>query len=200
MRKLFVLAVFSPYLLFFDAAAAEKSFAAEKSSTAEAGKVSVNVKEILTKVDKLYRADNSYARVEMKIVNPDWERTMLMDVWSLGLNKTFIRILSPAKDKDVATLRIGRDMWNYFPKIDKVMRIPPSMMMGSWMGSHFNNDDLVKGSRLSDDYNLKITFQGRRDSEDIIEITLTPKPNAPVVWGRIIATARTSDWQPLKNS
>ncbi|MCK4305000.1 MAG: outer membrane lipoprotein-sorting protein [Candidatus Eisenbacteria sp.] len=79
----------------------------------------------------------------MEIVTPHWQRTLVMKVWTEGMDKTFIRILAPRKEKGVGTLRIGNEMWNYLPKTNKVMKISPSMMMGSWMGSDFTNDDLV---------------------------------------------------------
>jgi hypothetical protein len=174
--------VFGWSLFLFNVAASEKA--------------SINVKDILIKVDKLYRADNSYARVEMKVVNPDWERTMLMDVWSIGLNKTFIRILSPAKDKDIATLRVAKDMWNYFPKIDKVMRIPPSMMMGSWMGSDFTNDDLVKESTFINDYDAVLLDPDGAD-KTLYYIKLTPKKTTASVWGKILLTVKKDTYLPV---
>ena len=76
-------------------------------------------------------------------------------------------------------------MYTYLPKTDRVIRLTSGMMMGSWMGSHFTNDDLVKESRLSEDYDPKITFKGERDGRQIIEFNLMPKPDAPVVWGKI---------------
>ena len=103
-----------------------------------------DVMTIIKKVDELYRADSSYAEMEMTIVTPNWERTLKLEAWSEGMDKTFITILEPKKDKGITTLRVDNEMWNFFPKINKVMKVPPSMMMGSWMGSDFTNDDLVK--------------------------------------------------------
>ncbi|HUU38698.1 MAG TPA: outer membrane lipoprotein-sorting protein, partial [Candidatus Desulfaltia sp.] len=92
---------------------------------------------IVRQIDALYRSDSSEALVEMEIVTPHWQRTLRMRAWSLGMDKTFIRILEPKKEEGIKTLRIGNEMWNYLPKINKVMKIPPSMMMSSWMGSDF---------------------------------------------------------------
>ena len=114
------------------------------------------IKDIIRKIDELYRAQSSYSVLEMEIVTPNWQRTIAMDAWTLGTKKTFIRITSPKKDAGVATLRIGNEMWNFLPKTNKIMKIPPSMMMSSWMGSDFTNDDLVKEFSLISDYSYKL--------------------------------------------
>lgn len=103
----------------------------------------LNVREIVKQIDELYRSESSYSELEMEIITPHWERTLKMKAWSKGMEKTFIRILAPAKEKGMVTLRIGNEMWNYLPKTNKVIKVPPSMMMSSWMGSDFTNDDLV---------------------------------------------------------
>ena len=115
-----------------------------------------DVEAIVKKMDQLYRSETSHAEIEMQITTPHWERTLAMNVWTKGMDKTFIRIMAPKKERGVATLRIGNEMWNYLPKTNKVMKIPPSMMMGSWMGSDFTNDDLVKESSMLNDYTYKL--------------------------------------------
>ena len=156
-----------------------------------------DVESIVRRIDELYRADNSYAKMEMRIVNPNWERTMTMQVWTQGMDKTLIRILSPAKDRGIATLRVDDEMWNYYPKIDKVMKVPPSMMMSSWMGSDFTNDDLVKESTLLEDYDVK-----RLEPEDAEKgfhyIEFTPKEQTPSVWARIVAKVETDPLLPVR--
>jgi Outer membrane lipoprotein-sorting protein len=141
---------------------------------------SVDVKALLQKVDDLYRSEQSYAEVQMTIVTPDWERTMEMVAWSKGTKKTFIRIISPKKDEGIATLKIENEMWNFFPKIDKIIKIPSSMMMASWMGSDFTNDDLVKEYRFSVDYDSTV-----EDQKENYLITLKPHENIATIWGRI---------------
>ena len=115
-----------------------------------------SVEELLDQMDRLYRSDSSHATIEMQIVTENWERTTIMEVWSRGMDDTLIKILSPRKDKGIKTLKHGNQMWNYFPKINKVLKVPPSMMMNSWMGSDFTNDDLVKENTLADDYLSKL--------------------------------------------
>lgn len=159
-----------------------------------------DAREILAKQDDLWRGTSSKGKITMNVKTANWKRSLTMDVYSQGKDYSLVKLLQPLKEQGTATLKIFEEIYNYLPKTDRTIKLTAAMMMGSWMGSHFNNDDLVKESRLSDDYNFKITFQGKRDSQDIVEITLTPKPNAPVVWGKIIATVRASDWQPVKNT
>ena len=143
----------------------------------------IDIKKILDNVDRLYRSEHSSGRIEMRIETPDWKRTLDINVWASGMDKTFIRILSPQKDKGVATLRIKNDMWNFFPKIDKTMKVPPSMMMGAWMGSDFTNDDLVKESTFLKDYDSSL-IQSSDTTNYSIE--LKPKERTATVWDKII--------------
>jgi len=93
-----------------------------------------SVEGLLDKVDRLYQSDSSHATMEMKIVTEKCERTTVMEVWSRGMNDTLIKILAPRKDKGLKTLKFGNQMWNYFPKINKVLKVPPSMKMNSRRG------------------------------------------------------------------
>lgn len=156
----------------------------------------VDVQTIIDSVDKLYRSSSSYADVEMAVVSKHWERTLTMQIWTEGMDKTFIHITGPKKDEGIATLRINTEMWNYFPKINKVMKVPPSMMMGSWMGSDFTNDDLVKESSLLEDYNHRL-IHPENEEIDKYYIELTPKIETPSVWGKIEITIRKKDYIPL---
>ncbi len=152
------------------------------------------VEEIVKKSDELYRSTTSYAEMEMQIETPDWKRTLRMQAWTEGMKKTFITILEPKKDAGIGTLKLDTEMWNYFPKINKVMKIPPSMMMGSWMGSDFTNDDLVKESTLFDDYTYKLVT-GPDATKYYIE--LIPKAKTASVWGRIVIVANKDDYLPV---
>jgi outer membrane lipoprotein-sorting protein len=163
-------------------------------SNLQAADSKADIKKILDSVDRLYRADRSSATVEMRIETPEWKRTLEINVWAQGLEKTFIRILSPQKDKGVATLRIQNEMWNFFPKIDKTMKVPPSMMMGSWMGSDFTNDDLVKESTLLKDYDSKLLSS----TDNNYYIELKPKENTATVWGKIVVVVKKENTQPVR--
>jgi hypothetical protein len=143
------------------------------------------VEELLDATDDVSRGASSHAVLEMYVKTANYERTMRMEAWSQGEDRSLVILREPAKDAGVATLKVDDNIWNYLPKVDRTMKIPAGMMSGSWMGSHFTNDDLVKGSRLADDYTYAIT--GRPpDSDGVYVITLVPKPDAPVVWGKVV--------------
>lgn len=157
----------------------------------------MTAKEILEKVDDLWRGESSYAEMTMDVRTEHYERSMSLKAWSLGKDYSLIAITYPPKDRGVATLKKNKDIWNYLPRVNRVIRVPSSMMMANWMGSHFTNDDLVKESRLSDDYDSEVTFEGEKDGRKVFEITLIPKPEAPVVWGRIEIMVLQEDLIPL---
>lgn len=140
------------------------------------------IDEILDSIDKLYRSKTSHTNFEMKIENENWERTLKVEMWTKGLDKTLLKINSPKKDAGISTLRVDNNMWNYFPKINKTIKVPPSMMMGSWMGSDFTNDDLVKESTFKNDYLAE--FKPYENANKYL-VVLTPMENTASVWGRV---------------
>ncbi len=146
------------------------------------------INSILRHIDDLWRGDSSYAVFKVQVKTAHYTRTMKMKGWSKGKDKSLVRITAPLKEKGTATLRSGNNIYTYLPRTDRTIRLTSGMMMGSWMGSHFTNDDLVKESRLEDDYYADISFEGIRNNRNIIEITLTPKPYAAVVWGKVALT------------
>ena len=155
-----------------------------------------DLKKIVKKIDDLYRSNSSVTTMEMEIITPHWKRTLKMNGWSMGMEHTFIRILSPKKERGIATLKKGTEMWNFLPKTDKVMKIPPSMMMGSWMGSDFTNDDLVKEFTFIQDYQYQLT-QVKNPEPGQVYVKCTPKEGLPIVWGHIIIASRDTDYMPL---
>jgi outer membrane lipoprotein-sorting protein len=153
-------------------------------------------RRIVQKIDELYRSTSSRGLMEMEITTPNWTRTLRFRFWSAGTDKTFIRVLSPEKERGMATLRIGNEMWNFLPNIDKIIKIPPSMMMGSWMGSDFTNDDLVKEYTFLADYDFALTEL--KDSEPgLVYVRCTPHPELPIVWSSVIVAVRKSDELPV---
>jgi outer membrane lipoprotein-sorting protein len=156
----------------------------------------IDVKEIIHQIDQLYRSNFSYSEVEMEIVTPHWQRTLSMQAWTQGMDQTFIRITAPDKEKGMATLRIKNEMWNYLPKTNKVIKIPPSMMMSSWMGSDFTNDDLVKEFSLYDDFSYQL-IPSSKGSEDTVLINCIPRPDLPIVWHNIVIAVRKEDHLPV---
>lgn len=156
----------------------------------------VDARAIVDRVDRLLRGNSSEGEMTMSVVTRRWTRTLTMQVWSEGTDKALIKVTAPPKEAGTVTLKTGDEIWNYLPKIDRTIRVPTSMMMASWMGSHFTNDDLVKDSRLVRDYDIAIDFSGQRDGADVWEFTLTPRPEAAVVWGRIVLQVRQGDFMP----
>jgi outer membrane lipoprotein-sorting protein len=165
---------------------------------ASSGEEVSTARQILDHVDDLFRGDSSHGRATMTITTEYWTRALELEFWSKGKERSLIRILAPEKEKGTATLKVGNDLWNYLPKVKRVVKLPSSMLSASWMGSHFTNDDLVKESRMTEDYTYEVTFAGGRDGVRIVELTCIPKPNAPVVWGKVIVRARAEDWMPLQ--
>ena len=158
----------------------------------------LNPRKILDSVDDIYRSNTSHGILTLAVTTTNWQRTLTLEQWSKGKNKHLIKVLKPKKEKDLATLRVDTNVWNYMPKVKKVVKIPSSMMSSSWMGSHFSNDDLVKQSRMVKDYDYSTSFEGIRDGIDIVEITCVPKMNAAVVWGKVEVIVYKKDFIPLR--
>lgn len=130
----------------------------------------------------------------MKVVRGNDARQMKIKLWWKERKFALLKILEPQKDKDTGNLRIGTDLWQYLPKVNRIIRIPSSMMLQSWMGSDFSNDDLVKNGSIYNDYTHKLL----KKEKEVEIIECLPKPDAPVVWGKIIVTVRIKDSAPLK--
>lgn len=158
-----------------------------------------HARQIVDEVDQLLRGNSSTGTVHMQISTENWQRDLSVHIWSLGAEHTLVRITSPQKEAGTATLKVGDNIWNYLPKINRTIKIPTSMMLDSWMGSHFTNDDLVKDSRLLRDYSLTTSFEGKRGGVEVYEMTLIPKPEAAVVWGKIVMEIRQADRMPTWN-
>jgi len=152
---------------------------------------------ILNNVDDIYRSNASHGILTLSVKTSNWQRSLTLEQWSKGNDMHLLKVLKPKKEKDLATLRVDNNVWNYMPKVKRVVKIPSSMMSSSWMGSHFTNDDLVKQSRMVIDYNFSITYEGLRDGVDIVEISCIPKKNAAVVWGKVEVIVYRNDFIPL---
>lgn len=155
-------------------------------------------REILKRVERLLWGRTVQGEYEMTIKTPRWQRALDLRIWMERPGRSFVRILSPAKEAGIGSLRIGAEMWNYLPNVERMIRIPPSMMLQPWMGSDFTNDDLVKESSILDDYTHKILGTTVVDGQDAWQVQATPKPDAPVVWGRVLYLVRKRDFMPLR--
>ena len=164
------------------------------SSTANA----IEIDELIRHIDELWRGNTSHATMTMSVKTQRYQRSMTMEAWSRGKDYSLVLIREPIKDRGIATLKVVENIWNYLPKINRVTKVPSSMMSGSWMGSHFTNDDLIKESSFQDDYTSSITFEGERNGRDIYEITSLPKMDAAVVWGKVVMLIEQDTLAPYK--
>ena len=155
-------------------------------------------RELVDRVDTLLWGKTLQGEFEMTIATPRWQRTLALRAWMERPRRSFIRILAPAKEKGIGSLRIGAEMWNYLPNIERTIKIPPSMMLQPWMGSDFTNDDLVKQSSAIDDYTQRILRTEIADGAAAYVVEARPKPDAAVVWGKILYWVRKADFIPLK--
>ena len=134
----------------------------------------------------------------MVIQRPSYTRKLSLRAWTEGNEKALVEILDPPKEAGVSSLRNGNQMWNYLSKTDQVIRVPTSLMLQSWMGSDFTNDDLMKASSLSRDYRHRILKVETQNGMKVALIECLPHPDAPVVWGKVLHWARLADNLPVK--
>jgi outer membrane lipoprotein-sorting protein len=142
--------------------------------------------EIVRRADQHLRGNTSYAEFTMKLVRPDWSREITMKSWSKGTKRALILVTAPARDKGTTFLKRDNEVWNWVPGVERVIKIPPSMMSQSWMGSDFTNDDLVRESSIVDDYTHAVAGDTTIDGRACWKILMTPKPDAAVVWGKVL--------------
>jgi outer membrane lipoprotein-sorting protein len=154
-------------------------------------------REIVEKVESLLWANTMQGEFDMRIVTPRWERTLSLRIWMDRPRRSFVRVLAPAKEAGIGSLRIGNEMWNYLPAVERTIKIPPSMMLQPWMGSDFTNDDLVKQSSAIEDYVQKMPGEESVDGQRLFKVEALPRPDAAVVWGRIVYWVRR-DFVPVR--
>jgi outer membrane lipoprotein-sorting protein len=146
----------------------------------------INIEEIVRQADEKFRGSSSKGELTMIIERPSWSREVSMKNWTLGNDYSLIFITAPAKEKGQVFLKRDKEMWNWVPNIERMIKIPPSMMMQSWMGSDFTNDDLVKESSMADDYDQKLLGEEEIEGYNCYKIELIPHDDAAVVWGKVI--------------
>lgn len=153
---------------------------------------------IIERMEQAMRGDTSYAEMVMRIERPRYTREVSMRSWLKGRDYSLILITAPARDEGTAYLMRQNDIWNYDPRIDRTTRLPPSMMAQSWMGSDFTNDDLVRDTDPVDDYDHELlrieTYEGR----ETYVIEMIPKPNTPIVWGKVRMWICTEEYLQLR--
>ncbi|WP_025536233.1 outer membrane lipoprotein-sorting protein [Vibrio parahaemolyticus] len=141
--------------------------------------------DIVQKSDQAMRGKSSYSEATMEIVRPDWTRSMTMKSWTKGTELSLVLVTAPAKDKGSASLKRHREMWNWVPSIERIIKIAPSMLSQSWMGSDFTNDDLINQSSIVVDYQHALLGNDSFEGDKVWVIEATAKPDAPVVWNKV---------------
>jgi outer membrane lipoprotein-sorting protein len=154
--------------------------------------------EIIKQADEKLKGESSYAEFRMTINRVDWNRTIEMKAWSKGDEESLILVTAPKRDKGTAFLKKDDEMWNWQPTIERVIKMPPSMMMQSWMGSDFTNDDLVQESSIVKDYTHEFVGEETIEGRLCHVIELIPKENAPVVWAKVKIWISKTDLLQLK--
>lgn len=137
-----------------------------------------------------WRGLSSYTEMSMVIHRPDWERSMTMRAWTKGDKQSLVRVIEPKKDRGNGTLTDDNNMWTYSPKVNRVIKIPSSMMGQSWMGSDFSNKDVARADDIIDQYNHALLGTEELDDITVYEIESIPHEEAAVVWGREVLTIR----------
>ena len=154
--------------------------------------------EIVKKADQKLKGTTAQGEIKMTIVRPSWTREVTMKTWSKGDDYSLTLITGPARDKGTAFLKRKKEIWNWQPTIDRVIKLPPSMMMQSWMGSDFTNDDLVKQSSIVIDYEHSLLGDEELEGRMCYKIQLIPKEESSVVWGKIILWISKKEFLELK--
>ena len=149
-----------------------------------------DAKELVRAAMDHWRGINSYSEMTMTIHRPDWERSMSMRAWSEGDKLSLVRVTAPKKDAGNGTLLKDNDMWSYSPKINRIIKIPSSMMSQGWMGSDFSNKDISKSTDILDQYDHSLISQAQEDGHTVYTIEAVPHEDAATVWGKEVLKIR----------
>ena len=142
--------------------------------------------ELVDLANKALRGDSSHGLLTMTVETPDWKRSIAVEGWNKDRTLAYIVIRAPAKDRGETTLRRRNEMWLWMPKVERVIKIPPTMMHSSWQGSDFTYEDIVKADSIAKDYTYKLLATRHEAERTVYRIECLPKPDAPVVWGKVV--------------
>ena len=158
----------------------------------------LTAEEIIHRSEENLRGGSSYSEMKMTIVRPTWSRETTMKSWAKDQDLALILVTSPARDQGIAYLKRDNDIWNWQPKIERTIKLPPSMMSQSWMGSDFTNDDLVRESSITDDYEQSLLGKEMVNDLECYKLELIPHEDAAVVWGKLIMWITTDHFMQVK--
>lgn len=170
---------------------------AAAACAAPAVQAAPSASEIVEKVETTLWGKTLQAVFEMTVTTPGWTRTLTLNVSMERPSKSFVQVTAPAKDAGILSLRLGSEMWNYMPAIERVIKIPPTMMLQPWLGSDFTNDDMVREASYVTDYTHRLVGEKVEAGVPAYELELLPKADSAVVWGRIVVLVDRTDLLPL---
>ncbi|MBF0547575.1 MAG: outer membrane lipoprotein-sorting protein [Candidatus Riflebacteria bacterium] len=179
----FTFPAFSIFLFFFQMISVPAVFC-QLPANQTSIETDEELRALIKKIETQHRGETSHSISQMNISTKEWKRTLKMENWSEGRDKFLVRILEPAKEKGTCTLKVNSDIWNFLPKIDRLMKIPSSLMGDKWMGSHFTNDDLVKEDKIDILYDFRL----EKKDEKFLFVQAIPKSGVAVVWGKLLYT------------
>ncbi|MFN9111554.1 MAG: outer membrane lipoprotein-sorting protein, partial [Bacteroidota bacterium] len=156
--------------------------------------IAQDARTIVQKADEKMRGKSSHVLMSIETIRPEWKRKMQIEAWMKGTDLALIRVLSPAKDKGIIFLKKKKEVWTWYPTLERSIKLPPSMMSQSWMGTDFTNDDLVKESSILQDYRHKIIGDTVIDKRGCYVIEMIPLPEAAVVWSKVIVCIDKKDF------
>ncbi len=156
-----------------------------------------SVRQVVDRLNNLFRTDSSEADFTMKVVTARYRRELTLHGWTRGMDEALIVVRSPAREAGAATLRSKEGLWVYAPRADRLVRLPSALLSESWMGSHFTNEDLVRETDFIRDYDTTLAWTDE-GGQRLLQATLVPKPKTPVVWSRVVYLLDPVDFMPLR--
>jgi hypothetical protein len=151
------------------------------------------IRDLVDRANKSLRGDSSHGILTMTIKTPDWSRSLEVEGWNKDRAFAFITIRAPAKERGQTTLRRRNDMWVWMPKVERAIKIPPTMMHTAWQGSDFTYEDIVKADSIVQDYDHLLLSKRKEADRTVYRIQSTPHPDAPVVWGKVVSEVAAYD-------
>lgn len=154
--------------------------------------------DVIRRADEKMRGKTSRAEITIQTVRPSWTRELKLKTWSKGTTQAMIFVSAPAKEKGTVFLKKHKEVWSWVPLIERTIKLPPSMMSQSWMGTDFSNDDLVKESSMVEDYIHSFDGETVIDGRNCYKIKMIPKTDAAVVWGMVIIWIDKKDYLQMR--
>ncbi|MFC1743699.1 outer membrane lipoprotein-sorting protein [Candidatus Riflebacteria bacterium] len=144
----------------------------------------LDAKEILSRIDDNIFSDTVKARSRMVVVNRRGrKRVMKLLSWQEGDQKAFSEYLAPRKEKGTKMLKVGKNLWTYSPRTDRIIHIAGHLLRQSVMGSDLSYEDSMEEIRLEESYKASIeketTYEQRKvwilSLDSIVEGMAYPK-------------------------